>query len=125
MKLHNFYHEEDGVGEVSLRGSGATEGTFQAMAARRGIMKAENSEAILDEFRSQVRQGQPINFRNFGLQNSALADLKKRESMEQVVKKKDYMADVNMQKRILNQIRVRQSKEANIFDKLSVSLSLD
>ena len=96
--MHNFYQEDDAETSMQLRGSVA-EGTFsQQMMTRKGAMKVENSEALLDEFRSQVKQGQPINFRNFGLQNSALADLKKRESMEQIVKKKDYMADVHMQK---------------------------
>jgi hypothetical protein len=67
----------------------------------------DENDLLLEEFRTQVRQGQAINFRNFGLQNSALADLQKRESVEQITKKKDYMADINIQKRILSQMRVR------------------
>jgi hypothetical protein len=42
----------------------------------------DENDLLLEEFRTQVRQGQAINFRNFGLQNSALADLQKRESIE-------------------------------------------
>lgn len=63
---------------------------------------AEDTESQLEELRNQVKLGQPLNFRNFGLQNSALAELKKRESQETMVKKKDYLQDIHMQKRILS-----------------------
>jgi hypothetical protein len=67
----------------------------------------DENDILLEEFRSQIRHGQAINFRNFGLQNSALADLQKLESVEKIPKKKDYMADIYIQKRILSQMRVR------------------
>ena len=58
---------------------------------------AEDTESQqLEELRNQVKLGQPLNFRNFGLQNSALAELKKRESQDTVVKKKDYLQDIHM-----------------------------
>lgn len=82
-------------------------------------------EDMLDEFRSQVRTGQPLNFRNFGLQNSAFADLMKRESVERVVKKKDHMKDVILQRRVLSQMKNKKSKEANLYDMLNSSLSVD
>ena len=63
---------------------------------------AEDTESQLEELRNQVKLGQPLNFRNFGLQSSALAELKKRESQETTVKKKDYLQDIHMQKRILS-----------------------
>jgi len=47
-----------------------------------------------------VKDGKSLNFRNFGLQFSAYADLLKRESMEKVVKKKDYMKDIKMQEHV-------------------------
>lgn len=50
----------------------------------------------LSDMRQQVRQKIPIRFRNFGLQNSALFDLKKRESLEKIPKKKDFMLEVSI-----------------------------
>ena len=51
-------------------------------------------DILLEEFRSSIKHGQPLNFRNFGLQYSAYAKLLKKESQEKIVKKKDYMKDI-------------------------------
>jgi len=49
---------------------------------------------MLEEFRSQVRQGLPLNFGTFGLKHSAYAEVVKQEVKEKVIKKRDYMKDV-------------------------------
>jgi hypothetical protein len=49
---------------------------------------------MLEAFRSQVRQGLPLDFSAFGLKHSAYAEVVKQEAKEKVIKKRDYMKDV-------------------------------
>jgi hypothetical protein len=58
--------------------------------------REKSVDELLDEFRTQVRMGQPLNFKSFGLQHSQYAELVKIEQKERVIKKKDYMKDIHI-----------------------------
>jgi hypothetical protein len=44
--------------------------------------REKSVDELLDEFRTQVRMGQPLNFKSFGLQHSQYAELVKIEQKE-------------------------------------------